>query len=285
MILALDCLLVDTLQAFRLGRTSGHSARPTQEFSNFLKERQAFATEFASRRLRDDFVDSVRNGLLHDGETRKDWVIKRKSTDGKILHRAESGGWILHRNDFHGALEREFSDYLRALTDPAGDATIRNNFLVRMDSICGVALKDECMLYFAYGSNMNVRQMTARIPEAIRLGAAQLRGYRVVFNKISSLDGTGKANLALADGNSSVWGVLFRLTAEAFTSLSQFEIGYFEKEVTVLQGSDARRALTFIAKPDALYQSKPSHSYSECILEGACELPSEYQDHLRAICS
>jgi hypothetical protein len=283
-ILALDCLLIDTLQAFRLGRTPGHSARPTQEFSNFLKERQAFATEFASRRLRDDFVDCVRNGLLHDGETRKGWIIKKKSAHGKILQKAENG-WVLHRNDFHSALEHEFSSYVRALTDPCSDSSLRTNFLLRMDSICGVSTEDERTLYFAYGSNMNARQMDDRVPGATRLGVAQLKGYRVVFNKMSSVDGTGKANLALGDGTSEVWGVLFRVTSAEFESLSQFEVGYFEKEVTVLQGSDARRALTFVAKPDALYQAKPSHSYSECILEGARDLPSEYQDHLRAMCS
>src|SRR5947209_4424780 len=70
-IMALDCLLVDTLQAFREGRVSGNQLQSTSEsFIEFLR-RPGFRSEFRSRRPADDFVTYIRNGLLHDGETRK----------------------------------------------------------------------------------------------------------------------------------------------------------------------------------------------------------------------
>jgi hypothetical protein len=87
-ILALCCLLIETLQTFRDGKpkqTAPHNC-PTpdkcvhkisgtnQAFEAFLQRRGsafegAFENDLASK-----FVNGVRNGIFHDAETRK-WVI------------------------------------------------------------------------------------------------------------------------------------------------------------------------------------------------------------------
>lgn len=41
------------------------------------------------------------------------------------------------------------------------------------------------MLYFAYGSNLNVRQMKYRCPKAIPLGNFYLRDHRLVFRSVA----------------------------------------------------------------------------------------------------
>lgn len=134
--LALDCLLIDALQAFSEGRMSGNEVRSTRCFVDFLVQRPRFAAEFVSTSLARKFVESVRNGLLHDGETRQGWRVHERSRDGKMLEKGE-GGWILYRNDFHAALELEISDYLTQLVETGTDPVIRSRFLLRMDSICG----------------------------------------------------------------------------------------------------------------------------------------------------
>ena len=71
-IMALDCLLIDTIQSFREGRISTGEVSSSTSFRSFLKSKN-FA-EF-KRDDRDDFVNDVRNGLIHNAETRRDWKI------------------------------------------------------------------------------------------------------------------------------------------------------------------------------------------------------------------
>jgi len=277
--LALDCLLIDTLQAFREGRTSGNEARSTKAFVDFLVECPRFASEFVSKSLAREFVESVRNGLLHDGETRQGWRVRQQSPDGKILAKVNDG-WILFRNQFHVALEQEFNDYLDQLRAPeAGE--LRSRFLLRMDSICGILPERNTVFYFAYGSNMNEEQMNERVPGAARVGIAYLREHRVVFNKRSN-DGTGKANIVPdKQAGLGVWGLMFELTKEQLRTLGKHEKGYFQKEVIVTANGEAKQAVTFIAEPSALEQIPPSESYLQRILHGARVLSQEYQDRLR----
>jgi hypothetical protein len=113
-------------------------AENSHSFVEFLRNRQRFKVEFASRRTADKFVKCVRNGLLHDGETREGWLIRSGQPDNsKMLERTPGGGWIIYRNHFHEALEGEFSDYLAELLAETAGTTLRSNFLLRMDSICG----------------------------------------------------------------------------------------------------------------------------------------------------
>lgn len=65
-------------------------------------------------------------------------------------------------------------------------------------------------LYFAYGANINPDQMyRERCPGSNYLCRAQLEGYRLVFNKRSSLGG-GIAGLERSSQD-SVWGVVYSL--------------------------------------------------------------------------
>jgi cation transport regulator ChaC len=63
--------------------------------------------------------------------------------------------------------------------------------------------------YFAYGSNLSKEQMEERIGSSREARVAWLTGYRLVFNKRSKKDGTGKANIVPAAG-ATVWGVVYR---------------------------------------------------------------------------
>jgi len=131
-ILALDCLLIDTLQSFREGRVRrGESdSRPFREFLGSLRFRNGGFTS----NDRDDFVDYVRNALLHNGETRGDWKVNFRHP--VIVHKDPGMTTrTLNRKLFHAAVVEELKEYLEEVSHGAADS--RERFLRRMDAICG----------------------------------------------------------------------------------------------------------------------------------------------------
>lgn len=70
------------------------------------------------------------------------------------------------------------------------------------------------MLYFAYGSNMNLEQAAARMPDATLLGPATLRGYRVVERQYADVE-PAKGHVA--------HGVLFRIGQRELAALDRYE--------------------------------------------------------------
>ncbi|KAI4142444.1 MAG: hypothetical protein L6R39_004938 [Caloplaca ligustica] len=63
-------------------------------------------------------------------------------------------------------------------------------------------------LYFGYGSNLWLNQMSLRCPSAVYVGVARLRGYRWIINS------RGYANIVeCRDPSSEVYGLVYRLTA------------------------------------------------------------------------
>ena len=88
-------------------------------------------------------------------------------------------------------------------------------------------------LYFAYGSNINLEQMSYRCPTAQVVGPVTLEGYELLFR--GNARGSGVATIAPKEGH-QVHGVLWKITRACETSLDFYE-GYprlYEKEpVTV----------------------------------------------------
>lgn len=85
-ILAIDCLLIETLQAFREGSTDTKS-KSKKMFINFLTQRKSFRKYFNSDEA-EDFYDDFRCGILHQAEVMGDsllWsvgMVKGKKFDG-----------------------------------------------------------------------------------------------------------------------------------------------------------------------------------------------------------
>jgi hypothetical protein len=168
-IMALCCILVETLQAFYEGHimeppempegpcpypdgdclkmppaveTGEKCAFPNspcvrtpstaRSFAHFLRDSPHFA-DFNGR-ARSSFSIQIRNGLLHDAETRGGWLIRESDPRNKILER-RGQYYVLNRTRFYNALNAEFKDYLARLGDSTKD-TLRNNFLKKMDNIC-----------------------------------------------------------------------------------------------------------------------------------------------------
>jgi gamma-glutamylcyclotransferase (GGCT)/AIG2-like uncharacterized protein YtfP len=43
------------------------------------------------------------------------------------------------------------------------------------------------LLYFAYGSNLNLTQMKRRCPDSVPIANVKLKGYRLVFNRVADI--------------------------------------------------------------------------------------------------
>lgn len=144
------------------------------------------------------------------------------------------------------------------------------------------------MKYFAYGSNMSIKRIQQRVPEAQIIGIATLKEHTLLFHKVSK-DGSGKCN-AFFTGNQQdyVIGVLFNIDKKNKKELDKAEglgDGYDEKEIVVdIDENTKDVAITYVATKcdDAL---KPFSWYKKHVLNGAKEvhLPVEYIKTIEAV--
>jgi cation transport regulator ChaC len=127
---------------------------------------------------------------------------------------------------------------------------------------------DETVLYFAYGSNMSTPRLAKRLGPLPRGRVAQLKGYRIAFNKRG--DRGGKTNIVPGAANDVVPGVVYALTRRQFETLSDYEHGYAKEQVSVEIAGQGARPWTFIAErtEDGL---KPSRAYRQHLIDGARE--------------
>lgn len=129
-VLAIDCMLIETLQSFYEGKpdTKGQSPRM---FVNFLTQREAFCSYFPEDEvLAHRFYDEYRCGILHQSETKfgaRVWAV------GELLMEFE-GDLIINRVAFHDAMKKEFETYLEILKD-SSNSLERLNFITKMDFI------------------------------------------------------------------------------------------------------------------------------------------------------
>lgn len=135
-------------------------------------------------------------------------------------------------------------------------------------------------IYFAYGSNMDRGQMSARCPGAVAVGAATLSGYRFIINR------RGYATLKAEEGAETP-GVLWSIPHEDERSLDRHEgygIGLYDKcfrEVRTFGGACVD-ALVYIDHRKVTLGS-PKSGYLERIIAAAEEhkLPGSHVAMLR----
>jgi hypothetical protein len=131
--LALDCLLIETLQQFIEGVNDTPRGKATEFFQKFLTS-APFDSNFdlTSAGM---FYDQFRCGILHQAEIKgnsKVWKV------GKMVQfTADGKGLIINHKLLHAALRRAFDSYVKELRD-GSDQTRRDNFKRKMDFICRV---------------------------------------------------------------------------------------------------------------------------------------------------
>lgn len=119
------------------------------------------------------------------------------------------------------------------------------------------------MIYFAYGSNLNLRQMKQRCPDARPIGVAKLPGHRLVFR--------GVADVIPNRQGGSVMGVIWEITPRCLKELDRYE-GYphlYGRRYCTVIGEDdgiLREAIVYYMKKGDL--APPSRGYWKVIMEG-----------------
>ena len=139
--------------------------------------------------------------------------------------------------------------------------------------------------YFAFGSNLGLPRLRARIPEVEAVGAARLDGYELTWNK-RSVDGSAKCNVVVARKRTArVYGALFRLPQAGQRTLDQIEAGYRRIEVDVVMERESVCAFTYQAAPEYVDNALvPFVWYRDLVVAGAraVPLPAGYVSQLRA---
>jgi hypothetical protein len=149
-IMALDCLLIETLAQFYQGlKTSdqarckeGHHLSNAEFFTGFLcrdshRLKEIFNTDQKARL----FYKTIRCGILHQGETIGGSKIVTTGND--ILHVVnQPTGLVINRTLFHNFLvEIEIGAYYKLLEDNSRPE-YRQNMIRKMDYICRIPVED-----------------------------------------------------------------------------------------------------------------------------------------------
>ncbi len=135
-ILALDCLLLEMLYGYRRGSRT-RTGETSDAFEAFLADEPAFTDDAALAARIPMFARAVRNGLLHDGETRDGWIVWKGSAGGPLAQTLADGRAVLYRDAFHAAVRRRLDGYfaeLRVASDQS--AKLREKFKERVDQLC-----------------------------------------------------------------------------------------------------------------------------------------------------
>jgi gamma-glutamylcyclotransferase len=126
------------------------------------------------------------------------------------------------------------------------------------------------MKYFAYGSNLSLRQMRERCPQARRLCSARLPNWTLLFTGGSRSQSGGTATIRLQQGQQVLGGV-YEIDAACLRSLDTHEgypSVYDRMNVIVFNDlGDAIEAVTYFKKGRAV-EAAPSQSYLAIIREG-----------------
>jgi hypothetical protein len=133
-VLALDCLLIETLQQFREGKAETPRGKSGEYFRLFLTE-TSFKDHFDNN-LADLFYDQIRCGILHQAEVKKSSRVQTRA-EIPLIVKDGNGGITINRRKFHEKLALVFQEYINALrkSDPP-DQSLRENFCIKMNAIC-----------------------------------------------------------------------------------------------------------------------------------------------------
>jgi gamma-glutamylcyclotransferase (GGCT)/AIG2-like uncharacterized protein YtfP len=151
-------------------------------------------------------------------------------------------------------------------------------------------------VYFAFGSNMSLKQMQERCPNSKKIDIGMLENYRLIFPRHSTKRNCGVASIAPCEGE-VIWGIIYELDNEDLTKLDAAEgfnplrapekNNYNRISVqikTQYPQSEKIDCLTYLAVPQQ-GDFFPNTQYIHTILEGAEEnnLPETYVGRLRDI--
>ncbi len=130
-------MLLESLYGYQRGRHTRSSGATSEAFEKILLE-EPFREWFQPEDRASRFGRAVRNGILHDGETRDGWIVWKGWRDDAPMLEGEPDGRIrIYRNVFHNAVKRYVATYFARLREHSAEgAELRENFKRRVDELC-----------------------------------------------------------------------------------------------------------------------------------------------------
>jgi cation transport regulator ChaC len=138
------------------------------------------------------------------------------------------------------------------------------------------ASSDKGKLYFAYGSNLNPKQMKQRCPNSTALGAATLQDHELVFVGHSRHWNGAVADIRPKSG-STVEGIVYRVNADDISILDQKEgmkytrnlSKYNPFKVKMNHTGQELPVISYLRKERNEERKQPSQLYKRAIVNGA----------------
>jgi len=120
--------------------------------------------------------------------------------------------------------------------------------------------------YLAYGSNLNIRQMQIRCPDAKPAGSVLLDGYELLFR---GCNGSAVATIEPKDGG-SVPCALWLITPKDEIALDRYEgfPHFYRKEMVLIQFGRRRMKVMVYVMNDGHALAMPGGGYLGTILDG-----------------
>ena len=128
------------------------------------------------------------------------------------------------------------------------------------------------MLYFAYGSNLNHKQMEQRCDEAKYIKSYILKDYKLCFSHMTQNSVYGHANI-VKNKKSKVVGAIWKISRKDEKQLDLYEgvdYNYYQKEYFTLKRKKVLMYIQnnyFLKKPNSTYLHTIIEGYHDCLLD------------------
>lgn len=109
-VLAIDCLLIETIQSFYSGVTDS-TGQSKRIFIDFLTTSAKFKSYFPDRASAEAFYSNFRCGILHQAQTTNQTKVH---ATGPLIS-TKDGFIVVNRIAFHDAINSEFKTYIQEL--------------------------------------------------------------------------------------------------------------------------------------------------------------------------
>lgn len=133
LIMALDCLLIETLQQFFLGMQKTPRNNVKGYFISFLTEGKL--GRFFDKDKAELFYYDIRNGILHQAEIKGSSKVLANREFPLVSYSKDNIGIIVNRRLFHRQLLLVYEEYVSRLKNHR-EKELRNNFQRKMNYIC-----------------------------------------------------------------------------------------------------------------------------------------------------
>ncbi|MDR1983317.1 MAG: hypothetical protein LBQ28_00600 [Prevotellaceae bacterium] len=134
-IMSIICLLIETLEQFRNGHKSTRG-KHSLAFFNFFQRSDKFKDFFDTEEKAGVFYDTIRCGLLHQGETKKKSLIHIRDEVMLAWIDEENPkiGLSIQRQLFVKEVKKIYNKYIEDLKNPL-NAELKNKFKTKMKDI------------------------------------------------------------------------------------------------------------------------------------------------------